>query len=496
MGLLDRFLPKNAARPPSTVHPDPAAPVSAPEIAPASAAPEEAPASPPLTAPLSPGPAPETTPVAALALATGGAVLAQLKAAREALEFKDRAGAMAIYEEVLAAAGDRADILVTISGDLGVTGHTREIIELVAPRYDAKRHGPATGVNLLQAYLAVRDPESAQHVLDLLFALNRAGLQERLLGFSNVIADMMLLGGENAAVAAASAGPAAAEESAADTTQRIDLVNISKPIWFYGLESLPGLLPPKAGKLRRVAFGQLALLGLKDIAAIMKQPEDELGRLSRGIPLWLSETLFFSANYSSFAAVATMRREHYGLFSAEWAPEHIRQLVESAEEGIDFVFTGALQQKHADYELVLRLWEVKKFRERKSFLVRWTPATADQVLAEFHVQLRTFMEFMPYPAGQGISYAPPAKLRDYIEALGAGLTHFLVEKQVLPAAQLTMPAELAARVNAAAADSEIASLLALGLHARAQRLGAAAPPLPLALAATPVVEQARQIWSP
>jgi hypothetical protein len=419
-------------------------------------------------------------------------VLARLKQAREELEFKNLAGALAIYEEVLATAGDRADILMTISGDLGVNGHTRQIIEFIAPRYDAKRHGPATGVNLLQAYLAVRDPESAQHVLDLLFALNRAELQERLLGFSNVIADMMLLGEEDGSTPVP---PAGASEAAVDAARRIELVSISKPIWFYGLEKLPDLLPLKEGKLRRVAFGQLAVLGLKDFAAVMKQPEDELGRLSRGIPLWLSETLFFSTNYSSSAAVATMRREHYGLFNTEWAPEHIRQLVESTEGGIDFVFTGALQQKNADYELVLRLWEVKKFRERKAFLVRWTPATANQALAEFHAQLRTFMEFMPYPAGQGIGYNLPAKLRDYIEALGAGLTLFLGEKQVLPPAQLVVPADVAAHMNAAAVESEIASLLALGLHARAQRLGIANPSQPPTLAATPVVEQARQLWS-
>jgi hypothetical protein len=422
-------------------------------------------------------------------------VLSRLKQAREELDFKNPAGALAIYEEVLATAGDRADILVTISGDLGVNGHTREIIELIAPRYDAKRHGPATGVNLLQAYLAVRDPEAAQHVLDLLFALNRAELQERLLGFSNVIADMMLLGEENTGAPAPPAGASEADASADDAVRRIELVSISKPIWFYGLEKLSDLLPLKEGKLRRVAFGQLAVLGLKDFAAVMKQPEDELGRLSRGIPLWLSETLFFSTNYSSSAAVATMRREHYGLFNTEWAPEHIRQLVESTDGGIDFVFTGALQQKNADYELVLRLWEVKKFRERKVFLVRWTPATANQALAEFHTQLRTFMEFMPYPVGQGISYTPPAKLRDYIEGLGAGLTLFLGEKQVLPPAQLVVPADVAAHVNAAAAESEIASLLALGLHARAQRLGIADPPPLPTLAATPVVEQARQLWS-
>jgi len=423
-------------------------------------------------------------------------VLARLKQAREALELKDLAGAMSIYEEVLAAAGDRADVLVTISGDLGVTGNTRQIINLVAPRYDAQRHGPATGVNLLQAYLAVRNPESAQHVLDLLFALNRPELKQRLLGFSNVIADMMLLDTEDTAVAAVPSNEASPANAPGNGQPRkIDIVSVSKPIWYYGLENVAGLLPPKEGKLRRIAFGQLAVLGVKDFAEVMKRPEDELGRLSRGVPLWLAEALFFSANYSASAAIATMSREHYGLFNGEWAPEQIRQLVESTEGGIDYVFTGALQQKNADYELVLRLWEVKKFRERKSFTVRWTPATANRVLAEFHAQLCTFMEFKPCPAGQGLGYSSPPMPRDYIEALGAGLTLFLVEKQVLPPAQAVVPPDLEARLGVVAAQSEVASLLALGLLARARRLGLAELPLPSALAGTPVVEQARQALS-
>ncbi|NTW01877.1 MAG: SAM-dependent DNA methyltransferase, partial [Oscillochloris sp.] len=57
-----------------------------------------------------------------------------------------------IYEELLTASGDRPDVLVALSGDLGSCGHVDQIIELVAPRYDAERHGPATGLNLLQAY--------------------------------------------------------------------------------------------------------------------------------------------------------------------------------------------------------------------------------------------------------------------------------------------------------------------------------------------------------
>src|SRR5574338_607782 len=121
---------------------------------------------------------------------------------------------------VPAEADDRADVLVTISGDLGVHGHVAEIIELVAPRYDAERHGPATGLNLLQAYLAVRQADAAQHVLDLLFALQRPELEDRLHGFSNAIADLIQVG-------VTPAVPGAPEEAASAEPPKINFVSIS-----------------------------------------------------------------------------------------------------------------------------------------------------------------------------------------------------------------------------------------------------------------------------
>lgn len=404
---------------------------------------------------------PETPPGADKASA-GGGVLPQLAAAREKLKTKDTAGAMAIYESVLAGAGDRADVLVTISGDLGSTGHVKELIELLAPRYDAQRHGAAAGINLLQAYLVTRNAEAAQHLLDLLFELNRPELEARLVGFSNAVAELFV-----------SEGEAAEQQPLIDTEAKISLVSLSKPVWFYGLEALaPHLLPGKEGRPRRVAFAQCAVLGLEDAATRAAQPEEALGRLSRGLPLWFAETFASSAGYEPFAAIGVSDRKHYALFPIEWVAENIRQVNDSTEGGLDFVVTGALRNRHDDFELSLRIWEVKKYRELKAFSTRWTPANADEELKKFHELVRGYMEWRALPAGTGLAYAAPAAPLAYVHGLGSALTLFLGEKGVLAPEQ--MPAGTDALLQSARANPDDAraqlALVAALLRFKAQKV--------------------------
>jgi hypothetical protein len=420
MGLFDRFAAKNQ-------NPEPGDPASDPAV-------EKKPAS--------------------------GGVLPVLAAAREKLKAGDLPAAMAIYEGVLATASERSDILMTISADLGTTGHMREIIELLAPRYDVEKHGAAAGINLLQAYLASRDAEAAQHLLDLLFALQRPDLEARLVGFSNVIAELFVSEGEAEHVDA--------------SEEKINLVSLSKPVWFYGLESLaPHLLPPKEGKLRRVAFAQCALPGTENTDALAARAEDALGRLSRSLPLWLADTFTYSAGYHVVAAVGS-RAQHYALFPLEWAAENIRQLNESSDTKLDYVVTGALRNRHDDFELVLRIWEVKKFRELKVLTARWTPSTADADLRQLHEQLSAYMEWRALPAGQGLAYTAPASPLAYAMGLGASLSFFLGEKGVLAPDQL--PPDLSALLHSARANPGMPAAQ-LALVAALLRLKAQGAPL-------------------
>src|SRR5262249_18702363 len=151
-----------------------------------------------------------------------------------------------------------------------------------------------------------------------------------LFGFSNAIGDLMA-----ADTVAADAVPLDASQT------KINLVSISKPIWFYGLEEgALRLLPKKEGRVRRGAVGALSLAAEKNISEI--PANGEVARLTRALPLWFAETFYFSAGYEPIAALGLWESGDYALMGPEWAAENIRQLNESNERGLDFVVAGFL----------------------------------------------------------------------------------------------------------------------------------------------------------
>jgi hypothetical protein len=420
-----------------------------------------------------------------------GRILAQLKEAREKLDTQDIDGAIAIYEDLLRTAGDRADVLVTLSGDLGVTGHAEKIVELLAPHYDADRHGPAAGLNLLQAYIATRHIEPAQHLLHILFGLGRPELEERLHGFSNALGELIEARSRGLLPPPGAAMPLGAS-MIAPKTNSVNLVSISKPIWAYGLENVPRILPQKGDRVRRLAFAQTSVLRMADVNEKMKQPEDELGRFTRGFPLMLADCFYYSPNYAPIAALGTMNKEHYVIFGSEWTPENLRQLSETASVPLDYVFTSALQIEGERTELTVKIWEIKKMKERKAFTIRYTAETAQAEFAKLFDTVRMFMEWTPYPAGAALDYTPPADIPGWSDTLGTSLSLFLGDKGVLPKTYVEDPTTALERLAARAASSERASLAYLTAIDRATRMGAALPVISDdALFPSPAVTEAR-----
>ena len=229
----------------------------------------------------------------------------------------------------------------------------------------------------------------------------------------------------------------------------------------------------------------------------MKEPEDELGRLSRGIPLWLAETFHFSPLYSAVAALGCFHDSDGSrrpvIFSAEWTVENMKKLVETTSDGLDYIFTGWLKREGEEFALTLRVWEVKKFRERKQITARWSAATADAELTKLHEYVRAFMEWAPYPAGAGLPYSAPPSPIAWIDALAALLGLFMVEKRLLPKEQLPNLSPVFDAFAPHAFSPPASSLAWIMLRFRAASLGLQPSLSEVLLSSHPAVVRARAL---
>lgn len=271
--------------------------------------------------------------------------------------------------------------------------------------------------------------------------------------------------------------------------ETVSLVSISKPVWSYGLETIPGVLPARDARNRRIAFAQLATSGLADLRARLDAPEDDLGRFARGLPLWLAETMYFSGNYTPIAVLGSRDRSRHVLFPHPWTPANIRQIVDTTEGGLDFVVTGTLTGGASSYWTVtMHLWETVKFRERKNWSLSFARDNADRALLEFHALFRLFMEWAAPPEGAGIAYTAPSRPSPWIRTLGISASAFLAEKNALDPAQISLAPSLIDLVAENAVTSEPASLAWLTFVSRVRRLGLVADLPAVQLLPTPLVK--------
>lgn len=209
---------------------------------------------------------------------------AKLGLARIHLKEGDPQGALALYREVLAVSKS-PDAFHQISGDLGQAGYLGEMIDLIAPLYDLDRHGIACGLNLVRAYAALGGIEPGRTLWRRIKALN-------LPGFDQVLAEL-----EQLLLKPISLTEAPKEPSAPFS---ITMPNVEGPIWTRGLQNAAWLMEGRQTGIR-LQILPLTIAPPEKPMEAQAQIEDDAGRLSRAIPLFLAETLCFGTD----ARVAT-----------------------------------------------------------------------------------------------------------------------------------------------------------------------------------------------
>ena len=221
---------------------------------------------------------------------------AQLWIARDALERKDVAAALEWHKEALSRVPPPipAEMLMQISGDLGNNGYLAEIISLVGPLFDPALHGLTVGNNLIKANLDTGNLAETRRLIDLLYAQKRPDWQPTLSFWDSSLAKTTINNKTS---------------GTKPTLNAVTMISIEGPLWTRDGSPFAALMPEKESKTQHIAiYGSTVLFAEKN-----EQPQAQLsdapGRLSRALPLLLTETIH-------------LRTDAIGITLIPWAQEH------------------------------------------------------------------------------------------------------------------------------------------------------------------------------
>ena len=198
-----------------------------------------------------------------------GAWRPQLWLARQKLKEGERAVALALYDEALARAGDVSDALMMVTGDLGNAGALEDLVRLGAPRYKPEVHGPPAGMNIAQAFKQLGRIDEARAVVRRMQAMGWAPLAASL---ATLDADIM----------------AAATPKQDDAAPEVGAVVFDSPIWTRFLWEPDWLWREPAADEPVITLPTFAN---EMVSASGMRKSDDLGRLTRALPLYLEEVL-------------------------------------------------------------------------------------------------------------------------------------------------------------------------------------------------------------
>ncbi len=236
-----------------------------------------------------------------------GSWRAQLWLARHALEKGDLAEATRLYEEALGRASPvPPDLLMQMSGDLGNRGHTQQLVQLTQPRFNPYEHGLMVGNNLLRAYIELGMLPEARKLLEQLYSQQRPDWREHLLHWEQKLDEAQKRYGEVTA------------------PFEVVVMKLDQPIWTRGVLGFEAVLPVKAASAPRVHFvcgsGEA---GEEAGGKVVSQPTNELGRLSRALPMFLAEEIHLRTNARTAFLLPWMKQGGFILSARPWTQEFL-----------------------------------------------------------------------------------------------------------------------------------------------------------------------------
>jgi len=250
----------------------------------------------------------------------------QLWLARHLVQHAQGEGVEAIYRDVLSRAAGEHDALVMASADLVQQQRHALVRELVLPAFVPGRHHPHVGIALLHHHLQNQEHEAGSQLLHQMYVHYGHLVGNELQPFTGAFDQLRL-----------SKLPPPPAPSA---TPRLGLYRLDRPIWMAGLEDPVWLLPPKAANAKAVLFLALAVEGQ---GSLVPGREEEIGRLTRSVPLFLAEQAWLGSPHRGAAVLPMAEQGGWAILGRPWPEEQLVQQVPTAERANSLLVTGVLR---------------------------------------------------------------------------------------------------------------------------------------------------------
>ena len=272
-----------------------------------------------------------------------GSWRAELWLARTALQARELERALEYYGESLSHAGRPApvDLLTQMSGDLGNNGHVPELITLTEPHFDATLHGLQVGNNLIRAHVDLGQIDEARRIVDGLYALKRPDWNKTLSYWDTEIAKIRV----------------STEPVEREGPLQLMMPHIAGPVWLKTQSAAGELFPAKheGGVVICFLGGSAEIAGSGE--GVQRQMSDAPGRMSRALPLFLAEQVYFGTEAHVVTLVPWIADKLPGfvLSGKRWDDDAAAGYARADEVKGDYVVISHLDAKREAWKVTLRL---------------------------------------------------------------------------------------------------------------------------------------------
>jgi tetratricopeptide (TPR) repeat protein len=272
-----------------------------------------------------------------------GSWRAQLWLARAALDAHDLAKALGYYGESFSRVEGQipSDLLLQMGGDLGKHGYLRELLELTESRFVPELHGLQVGNNLIKAHLDLGEIEPARQVLDRLYALKRLDYKQHLSFWDTEIAKARI------------------ERTVVSDQQPLNvaMATIDGPVWLKPSSPDTELFPLKLQDAPVISFLGFSAEVPRKSEHVQLQIADAPGRMTRALPLFLAEQVWFKTNarVQTLAPWVTSKSCGFVLSGTPWRDEDAATYSLQAPMKSDFVIVIHLKADSEPWTIELRM---------------------------------------------------------------------------------------------------------------------------------------------